>query len=660
MTFCMTSCKSYSVPDKFFCMHGQYLLCNGTNMASISRRVNMEVMIKNYVEKVQSNSPTTRDEKLSKLEYSHAIMKTLNKYRNAETFCDVCLLVEDLEVLAHRNVLAASSPYFESLLNTGMKEREQYKIRLNGVKARVLKDVLDYIYLGDIVLTADKVFDLIIAADYLMLNRLKSLVESHFLEEHLSFDNCLSAWIFADRYQCQRLRSEAREMVLANFFSITNTNDFLQLEIGYIVELLGSEGLAASDCEAFDAALKWINHNVSLRAKHFDQLINYIDLTCLPNGYISQVTCCHEYARTSELLMGLQRSIDVMAKNSNGAPSHGEPVGYHGNKAILVVGGWEKGKGGTATVSCYFPSLNKWCSLKNMNIARYRHGIAVHGHIVYAVGGSLEADDSCIECLDLNQPGLPWKRLLPMCSGHIGVAVTFLKDDLYVSGGFCGKTLNTVQRYSAVTNTWEMISPMMQAREGHCLIACGSFLYAIGGCCGQDNSEVLKGVERYDPPMDSWFPVKPMKTQRYGACGVELNQKLYVCGGQLNVYTEGPTIQTNFRTCEVYSPKLDQWNMIAELNIARLRSCAAVVGHRIYVFGGYLHGSYMDSVECYDSRKDTWTITSTVCLPAKLEGAASCAVQLKGEIFTSLLPMISGKGNCPDHYHDGGRVFNTT
>ncbi|XP_028392406.1 kelch-like protein 12 [Dendronephthya gigantea] len=614
-------------------------------MASTLRRSTMDVMIKNYVDKAQGKSPSTCEENLSNLEYSHSIMKTLNKYRQAETFCDVCLLVEEGEMLAHRNVLAASSPYFERLLNSTMKEREQYKIRLNGMNVKVLKDVLDYIYIGDIVLSAEKSFDLIIAADYLMLGRLKNLAENHFLNEHLNFDNCLSTWIFADRYQCQRLQAKAKELVLASFFSITNSKGFLSLDVSYIIELLGSEGLAASDCEAIDAALKWIDHNSLLRAKHLDQLINYIDLTCLPDGYISTVISSREYAKSSNILKRAVQSINVMAINSDDLASQGEPVGYHGNKAILVVGGWERGKGGTAGVFCFFPSLNKWCLLKNMNIARYRHGIAVHGHVVYAVGGSLAADDSCIECLNLNQPGLPWKRLLPMCSGHIGVAVAFLKDYLYISGGFCGKTLNTVQRYSPAINNWETLSPMMQAREGHCLIACGNFVYAIGGCCGQDNSEVLKGVERYDPLCDSWFPVMPMKTQRYGACGVELNQKIYVFGGQLNVYTEGPTIQTNFRTCEVYCPKINQWNTIAELNIARLRSCAAAVGHRIYVFGGYLHGSYLDSVECYDSRKGTWTITSTVCMPSRLEGAACCAVQLKGEIFATLLPMIADKGN---------------
>lgn len=617
-------------------------------MASRSRR-NMEVMIRNYVEKAQTNPPLTCDETLSNLEYSHAIMNTLNKYRKAETLCDVCLLVEEVEVLAHRNVLAASSPYFERLFNSSMKEREQYKIRLDGVKAKVLKDVLDYIYIGDVVFSADKVFDLIIAADYLMLSRLKNLAEKHFLEEHLNFDNCLCSWMFADRYQCLKLRAKAIGLVLANFYSISNSTEFLDLDVGYVVELLGSEGLAACDREAFNATLRWIDYEPTARAKYFDQLINYIDLTSLPDSYISHIICSHEYAGSSELLRGAVRSINVIPMNDSdeNVLSHmtnGEPVGYHGNKAILLVGGWERGKGGKPSVNCYFPSLNKWCPLKNMNIARYRHGIAVHGHVVYAVGGSLEADDSCIECLDLNQPGMPWQRLLPMCSGLIGVAVAFLKDFLYVSGGFCGKTLNTVQRYSPATNTWETISPMMQAREGHCLIACGSFVYAIGGSCGQDNSEVLKGVERYDPPLDSWFPVSPMKTQRYGACGVELNQKIYVFGGQLNVYTDGPTIQTNFRTSEVYCPRLDQWNTIADLNIPRLRSCAAAVGHRIYVFGGYLHGSYLDSVECYDSRKGTWTITSTVCMPSKLEGAACCVVQLKGEIFASLLPMITGKG----------------
>lgn len=610
-------------------------------MASSLRRVNMEAMLKTYVDKAQNKYSSTCDENESNYEYSHAIMKTLNKFRKTETFCDVCLLVEDVEVVAHRNVLAASSPYFERLLDSTMKEREQYKIRLSGVKAKVLHDLLDYIYVGDVTLSLDKVFDLIIAADYLMLTRLKRLAESYCLED-LNFSNCLSAWIFADRYQCPRLRIRAMELVLANFFNVTNSREFLDLDVIYIVELLGSEGLAASDCEAFDAMLKWINHNPSIRAKHFDQLISYIDLTCLPGGYISQVVRSHEYSRDSEVLKMALRSHDVMAVNSKDPASHCEPVGYHGSTAILVVGGWEKGKGGVASVNCYFPSLNKWCSLRNMNIARYRHGIGVHDHVVYAVGGSLEADDSCIECLDFNQPVLLWQRLLPMCSGHIGVAVTFLNGCLYVSGGFCGKTLNTVQRYNPVTNIWEAVSPMMQAREGHCLIACGSCVYAIGGCCGQDNSEVLKGVERYDPLLDSWFPVTPMMTQRYGACGAQLNQKIYMFGGQLNLYTEGPTIQTNFRTCEVYCPRLNQWNMIADLNIARVKSCAAVVGHRIFIFGGYLQGSYLNSMECYDSRKGTWTVTSTVCMPSKLEGAACCAVQLKGKIFASLLSTISG------------------
>ena len=611
----------------------------------------IEIVLNNYAKKTQASASKIPNDNLSNTEYSQTMMQTLNKYRKTKIFCDVCLIVEDVEVLAHRNVLAASSPFFESLLNTRMKEKDQYKISLAGMKSNVVKDVLDYIYVGDITMSIEKAYELIVAADYLMLGRLKNLTVDYLLTEHLNFVNCLSTWVFADRFQCVRLRNKARKLVLANFFEISRSEEFVGLDVSYLVELLGSEGLAASDREAFDAILGWVEHNVQERQRYFDQLIGSIDLVNLPKEYIGQVIATTHCAKHSEILKSYVKcrhecysQMSDKEDNVQNEFSLGDPVVYYGNIAVLVVGGWEKGKGGVAKVNCYLPSVNKWFPLETMNIARYRHGITVHNGIVYALGGSLEADDSCVECLDINHPRTSWKRLLPMCSGHIGVAVTSLKGYLYVSGGFCGKTLNTVQCYNPRNNTWETVSPMMQAREGHCLISCLNYVYAIGGSCGRDNSEVLKGVERYDPHMDSWIPVSPMKTQRYGACGVELHHRIYIIGGQLNVYTNGPTIQTNFRSSEVYCPKVDQWDMIAELKIPRLRSCAAVVGHKIYVFGGYLHGGYLDTIECFDSRKGSWNIAGT--LPTKLEGAACCAVQLDGKTISLLLQSESER-KCP-------------
>ena len=618
-------------------------------MASSSCR-GTELILNNYCQRSRACSSKIPNDIPSNTEYSQAIMQTLNKYRKEEIFCDVCLIVEDAELMAHRNVLAASSPFFESLLSSRMKEKDQYKINLAGLKADVLREVLDYIYVGDLTMSLDKVHDLIVAADYLMLGRLKQLSVNRLLAEHLNLDNCLSTWVFADRFQCSRLRDKARELVLANFFHISRSEEFLGLEISYLFELMGCEGLAAKNKEAFDTILAWINHDSSERQGYFDQLISNIDLLHIPRGYIDQVIATTQYTKNSAFVKNIVgsggecccRSIDEELQSD--VPDglvQGESVAHYGNVALLVVGGWEKGKGGVASVNLFLPSVSKWFPLQSMNIPRYRHGIAVHDGIVYALGGSLAADDSCVECFDFGQLESPWKRLLPMCSGHIGVAVTFLNGYLYVSGGFCGKTLNTVQRYNPSNNTWETVTPMMQAREGHCLIACSNYVYSIGGSCGQDNSEVLKGVERYDPWLDAWMPVSPMRTQRYGACGVELHSRIYVIGGQLNVYTNGPRIETNFRRSEVYCPRKNQWDMIAELKIPRLRSCAAVVGHKIYVFGGYLHGGYLDTIECFDSRKGCWNIAGN--LPVKLEGAACCAVPLDGRIISLLLKSQSGK-----------------
>ena len=69
-----------------------------------------------------------------------------------------------------------------------MREKEQYKISLTGVKSDVLRDILEYIYIGDISLSFERACQLIEASDYLMIGRLKKLAVNYLLKEHLNFD----------------------------------------------------------------------------------------------------------------------------------------------------------------------------------------------------------------------------------------------------------------------------------------------------------------------------------------------------------------------------------------------------------------------------------------------------------------------------------------
>ena len=73
------------------------------------------------------------------------ILKYLNKMRNANKMCDVRILVEHDEILlAHSCVLAASSPFFMSILD-GELDAE---IDLGEFPSEIIKHVFEFIYTG--------------------------------------------------------------------------------------------------------------------------------------------------------------------------------------------------------------------------------------------------------------------------------------------------------------------------------------------------------------------------------------------------------------------------------------------------------------------------------------------------------------------------------
>lgn len=56
-------------------------------------------------------------------QYRQELTERFDTLRRNDSFCDVTIAVKGEEFKAHKDILAASSPFFRSLLESGMRER---------------------------------------------------------------------------------------------------------------------------------------------------------------------------------------------------------------------------------------------------------------------------------------------------------------------------------------------------------------------------------------------------------------------------------------------------------------------------------------------------------------------------------------------------------
>ncbi|XP_074839171.1 zinc finger and BTB domain-containing protein 4 [Carettochelys insculpta] len=84
---------------------------------------------------------------LSDAGHSRSLLVALNEQRLSGQFCDVTIIAEDTKFPAHKNVLAASSPYFKEVLSSQPPGRQPGQVlELPDIQAGVFSDILNFIY----------------------------------------------------------------------------------------------------------------------------------------------------------------------------------------------------------------------------------------------------------------------------------------------------------------------------------------------------------------------------------------------------------------------------------------------------------------------------------------------------------------------------------
>uniref|UniRef100_A0A8C9RM30 Kelch like family member 2 n=1 Tax=Scleropages formosus TaxID=113540 RepID=A0A8C9RM30_SCLFO len=495
--------------------------------------------------------------------------KVMNELRSQNLLCDVTIVAEDVEIAAHRVVLAAGSPYFHAMFTGEMSESRAKRVRIKEMDGWTLGTLIDYVYTAEIQVTEENVQVLLPAAGLLQLQDVKKAC-CEFLGTQLHPTNCLGIRAFADMHACTELLNQANSFAEQHFSEVVQGEEFLNLGIEHVCSLIASDKLTIpSEEKVFEAVISWVNHDKDVRQEHMAHLMEHVRLPLLSREYLVQrveeeslvknSSACKDYlieAMKYHLLPADQRSMMKTIRTRMRTPvSH--------PKVMMVVGG--QAPKAIRSVECYDFEEERWYQVAELPSRRCRAGVVYMGGIVYAVGGfngSLR-----VRTVDSYDPTKDqWSCVASMQDRRSTLGSAVLNGLLYAVGGFDGST---------------------------------GILYAVGGYDGATR-QCLSTVEAYNPKTNEWTYIAEMSTRRSGAGVGVLKGLLYAVGGH-----DGPLVR---KSCEVYDAATNSWKQVADMNMCRRNAGVCAVNNLLYVIGGDDGSCNLASVEYYNPSTDKWTL----------------------------------------------------
>jgi N-acetylneuraminic acid mutarotase len=255
----------------------------------------------------------------------------------------------------------------------------------------------------------------------------------------------------------------------------------------------------------------------------------------------------------------------------------------------------------------YDPGANAWTKRKPMAHPLHHPAVSVLNGKVYFFGGFVLPESGPPGWVPINDaweysPSTDaWRALAPMPTKRGAAAAAEAGGKFYVVGGAAQlpsyanlpirpiqphRSMDTVEEYDPVANTWRPRAPMPTARNHLGAAALNGKIYAIGGRLTAAFSIVMPGqtdaVQEYDPAADSWATKAPMPTPRSGGAVAVLNNRIYAAGGEVQTYQ----FVAAFRAFEAYDPAADTWAQLPYMPSPRHSFAMAAVGNRIHIVSG--------------------------------------------------------------------------
>ncbi|XP_070535912.1 kelch-like protein 24 [Ptychodera flava] len=372
-------------------------------------------------------------------DHAGEMLHNLNDLRENREFTDVIICVEREQFPCHRAVLAASCLYFKAMFKSDLRERREDQVTLTGMKASIVKNLLDYSYTSTLAITAENAQDLLSTAQFLQYEPVVHAC-CEFLKTQIHASNCLGIQSFAETHSCFNLAVEARAFALINLVDVVKQEEFLELPSERLISYISDDALNVNSEEmVYVAVMEWIRHDVENRWSELATVLQHVRLPLISPGFLVnhiESDALIEHCKDSRNLV--QRAKTIQEQIWQGAdirdPSL-KPRPSMKTEAMVVVGGID----GTQRhwirdITFYNPIQKKWDTLPEIPFLQTDYSVAALDDNIFVTGGFKETDAvNDVWCFESETSA--WKHITSMNHARFNHGSTATDGRVYVVGG---------------------------------------------------------------------------------------------------------------------------------------------------------------------------------------------------------------------------------
>uniref|UniRef100_A0A8C5N6X0 BACK domain-containing protein n=1 Tax=Gouania willdenowi TaxID=441366 RepID=A0A8C5N6X0_GOUWI len=416
------------------------------------------------------------------------------------------------------------------------------------------------------------------------------------LKDNICPEKCFGLWQFAKSWNMPilfQLKNEAFHFICENFEEVSLCEEFLQLEVQELADILGQDDLTVTqESTVYQSVLRWINHMPEERHGAISTLLPKVRLGLMDKSYITDNVLNNDVVKTNpESHLLVSDTLKVMSQPSLLCSESGINNTLFcrrlPNAVLLMFRFFSK------TIKAFDYRTNSWITVQtnpsledSMTHLRF-YSTSPKSHFNHR---------SSTAVWRYNLVTHTWQEMSPMQESRSFVSVTVLKGCIYAMGGYRddGTSRRTAERYQPNINQWTFIASMNEERS---YASCTTLNNKIYICGGWSNYRILNTAEYYNPDTNQWTLITPMETPRYKLGVVAYMGHIFAVGG-----SDG---SRDLRSAEAYDPVTNTWYNVPEMVHTHSYFDIAVMNKKIFVVSCSTENRI---VECYDYTTNTWSV----------------------------------------------------